>query len=242
MRVFVGIPISEELRGRVLEWRGKYLTLTPNPSPKGRGETSIRWIEPKNLHVTLVPPWESQNWQVESSAVAKALADKQKLKVIKCGAFEIKFDKVCLKPENYHPRPVSRRLGTSNHDASRGGTIWATGEAGEEIRKLKNLIEMFLNINVDKTRGHAFYQHVTLARLRTPPCPLFGKEGETNLPQKINWRQKVTSVVLYRSHLLSSGADYEVLEEFMLGASTKYENSSAYIKMGIKKERPPASP
>ena len=198
--------MSEELRGWVSTWRQNFQYPISN--------FQIRWIEPKNLHVTLVPPWQSQEWKVES----------EKLKVIKFRPFEIRFNKIALEPDERRPRMV-----------------WATGEAGEEIRKLKKLIEIAL---VDKTRTYAlskhqatqgFRLHVTLARLKdadeSAPArarldsTIESKRAERDgsarynieLPQNIDWRQTVSSFVLYRSRLLPQGVDYEVLEEFKFG-------------------------
>jgi 2'-5' RNA ligase len=103
--------------------------------------------------------------------------------------------------------------------------IWATGKAGEEIGKLKKLIETAL---VDNTRTYAdakqksvrdFKMHITLARFKntTLMSPLILRGGDN-----IDWRMQVSSFVLYQSHLSPVGADYEVLEEFILNSSTKY--------------------
>jgi 2'-5' RNA ligase len=223
-RIFVGIPISKELQREILSWEQNFIgqsrfdlsvPLGHLPSPHRRqgfggqaGEKGnmIRWIVPKNLHVTLVPPWPSSAWQVESnklSAFAKATADK---KVIKFAPFEIKFDSISFGPNQIKPR-----------------MIWATGQAGEEIKKLKKLIEIVLGRNVDEALGRAFNQHVTLARLALHRSKATGAGFKSenfnrfpikSLNEKIDWRQTVTSFVLYESHLSPQGADYEVLERF----------------------------
>jgi 2'-5' RNA ligase len=194
-RVFVGIPILEELQREILEWKEKYKNyITPQPPLILRG--GVRWIEPKNLHVTLVPPWPSSAWQVESnklSAFAKATADE---KVIKFAPFEISFDKITFGPNQREPR-----------------IIWAEGQAGEEIKKLKKLIEIALGGDVDVSLGRAFYQHLTLARFWAED---FDRFPIKSLNEKVDWRQTVKSFVLYESHLSPQGADYEVLEDFEL--------------------------
>ena len=48
MRVFVGIPASEQLRDAALQWRTRHAAGMP-----------VRWIEDANLHTTLLPPWNA---------------------------------------------------------------------------------------------------------------------------------------------------------------------------------------
>lgn len=155
----------------------------------------VRWLVGKNLHVTLVPPWYEQDFKAISS----------KLKVVTAKPFEIKFDNISFGPNQSEPR-----------------VIWAMGEAGEEIRELKKLIETALSGGVSKKCGRTLLQHITLARFKPED---FGRFPIKRLDEKIGWRQTVTSFVLYESHLSSSGADYEVLEEFPLKSSTKYEKN-----------------
>jgi 2'-5' RNA ligase len=228
MRIFVGIPISEELKGRVLEWEEQHqfdLSVPPEaghlPSPGEKGDT-LRWIAGKNLHVTLVPPLDFAR-DLRPFDIEEIIG---KLKVIKFEPFEIKFNRITFKPDEHRPR-----------------MIWATGEAGEEIKKLKKLIEISLGRKVDKTRGHEFCQHITLARLKSGvvsnhlpalraglllkeggDVPVFAKAsaGKPQLSLDIDWRQMVTSFALYESRLLPDGADYTVLKEFRFAPSTKY--------------------
>ncbi len=212
MRIFVGIPLSEELRGRVLEWEGQHrfdlsaLRLHSGhlPSPGEKGNT-VRWVEPKNLHVTLVPPLDFARG-LRPSDIEGII---KKLETVKHQPFEIRFDKISFGPNVREPRMV-----------------WASGNAGEEIKKLKKLIEIALSGIVDNSRGRAFYQHVTLARIKNPHPPLDASRhllpgGEGGNIQAVDWRMKVEKFVLYESHLLPQGADYEVLAEFLLQPFTK---------------------
>lgn len=48
-RVFVGIPISDELRAKIAKFAEEH-PIFP-----------VRWTEGKNLHITLVPPWKETN-------------------------------------------------------------------------------------------------------------------------------------------------------------------------------------
>lgn len=48
-RVFVGIPISDDIRKKVEKFAEEH-SIFP-----------VRWTEGKNLHITLVPPWKETN-------------------------------------------------------------------------------------------------------------------------------------------------------------------------------------
>lgn len=178
----MGIPISEDIKGRILEWGDKFQI--------SNNKFQIRWIEPKNLHVTLVPPWEEVEWKVASN----------KLQVVECEPFEISFNKIELGLNDREPR-----------------MIWLSGNASEEIKKLKKLIERHLESPTIKRDGRHIYQHVTLARFRSEHrSEHMIRSGQQNFPLPVDWRMTVEKFVLYRSHLLPQGSDYEVLAEFPL--------------------------
>jgi 2'-5' RNA ligase len=209
MRIFVGIPMSEELRGRVSVWRQNFQFPHLRQGFGGQAISNFqtRWVELKNLHVTLVAPWAEEDIERVKRLLRSARNDRE----VEPFEIEIRFDNISFGPNIREPRMV-----------------WASGQAGEEIKKLKKLIGIALGGIVDDSRGRAFYQHVTLARLKlsgdsnhsvplwrdTPPQ----QGGDApRLSEDIDWRMKVEKFVLYESHLLPQGADYEVLEEFKFG-------------------------
>lgn len=44
-RIFVAIPIPDDLRRKITDWQKAHAVLP------------IRWIKPENLHITVAPPW-----------------------------------------------------------------------------------------------------------------------------------------------------------------------------------------
>ena len=204
MRIFVGIPISEELQGRVLEWENKFNLSVPLghfPSA-GKDEKTVRWIAPKNLHVTLVPPREEDDIENVKRLLRSIRNDK--------ASFDISFHKIAFGPDERRPR-----------------MIWAMGTAGEAINSLRLRINQAVG---QKPDGRPFRLHCTLARIKnnfsqTFPPPFDFARGDLKnaerpageaLPESIDWRQTVTSFVLYRPYLSPEGADYEVLATFPL--------------------------
>lgn len=126
MRIFIAIPISKKLQKEVKKYREFYPDL------------KIRWLEGKNLHITLIPPWEEKNVE-KVKAVLRPLENK-------FSQFEIEFKSVFFGPNQYNPR-----------------LIWATGKAPEQIVKLKKDLESALKMPSGKNE---FLLHLTLSRFR----------------------------------------------------------------------------
>lgn len=125
-RIFVALPISPDLQEKIASWRKDF----PN--------FPVRWLEGKNLHLTLVPPWESQNPKAEASRLSQ---------VKDMSGFETVFEKVEFGPTQNSPR-----------------LIWATGHTPPELLTLKNSIFQALKFSPEKRK---FLTHLTLARFRT---------------------------------------------------------------------------
>jgi len=174
MRLFVAIKISEELQKEILEWERDYQRLP------------VRWIAGKNLHVTLIPPWESEEVGKISTAL-KALEGKMER------SLEVIFKRVCYGPQKEKPR-----------------LIWAEGKAPKEIQDLKTEVEGILR---QKPDSRPFKLHLTLARFNPRDFTRFPIKS---LDEEVFWRQEVKSIVLVESRLLPEGAEYEVLEEIRL--------------------------
>ena len=124
MRIFVALEISEKFQQEISAWENN------------RQHLPARWIAPKNLHITLLPPWEENNIDLI----------KNKLKDIK-----MEFDSIDLgfNSISYGPNPREPRL------------IWASGQAPNNIILLKKKIEESLYI---KSEPRKFLLHLTLAR------------------------------------------------------------------------------
>ncbi len=143
-RIFVAIPISEELQVKILEWEKQWLVATT--AGKKATADKIRWLAGKNLHITLIPPW-----YVSESELEKVKSKMEKVSGI--GSLELKFEKV-----EYGPNPKSPRL------------IWAAGPAPKRLLDLKLKIENFLGAEPEK---RPFRLHLTLARFWEEGFPAF---------------------------------------------------------------------
>lgn len=90
-RVFLAIPISENIKEEIRDWR-KSLT----------GTWPVRWIAPENLHITLVPPWYEEEENLPE--ITKLLSTNYELQQIK--PFEINLTTISFGPKKNSPRLI----------------------------------------------------------------------------------------------------------------------------------------
>lgn len=169
-RIFVAISISEELQTQALDFQCSHQNIP------------VRWLSGKNLHITLIPPWYTD----DTDSVKEVLREIKE----EITAFELRFQKISFGPSFREPR-----------------LIWAEGETPQEILSLINRLQKILN---QKNENRPFRLHLTLARFRTEDFFSFPIK---ELNEEIDWREKISSIVLMKSHLSQKGADYEILEE-----------------------------
>ncbi len=172
-RVFVTLYPSDEFREKVVAWEEKYKTLP------------VRWLQGKNLHITLIPPWYVE----DVDAVQLVLDAWAKNKPTE--PFTIRFHSVSFGPDPRRPR-----------------LIWASGKTPRELLKLKAGIEKTLHY---ESGLRDFKLHLTLARFREEDFPVF---SVTTLNETVAWEDTVDSFVLMESHLSRAGADYEILARY----------------------------
>ncbi|MBI2034041.1 MAG: hypothetical protein HYT13_03005 [Candidatus Liptonbacteria bacterium] len=146
----------------------------------------VRWIDERNLHVTLVPPWYEGN--IEGA--------RMKLERLRgaLSPFDISFKTVSWGPDPRRPR-----------------LIWATGPTPKELRELKQCVDALYPEHAEV--GRPLTLHATLARFREEEGRSMSRPF-TPLPH--GWNMTVQSVVLYESKLLRGGAEYEILGEVRL--------------------------
>lgn len=113
--------------------------------------------------------------------------------VTKTGPINLLFEKVMYGPNSKKPR-----------------LIWAEGRTPEELEILKKRLEGVLGT---KGEDRQLRLHLTLARFRPETFSSFAVK---KLEERVRWPVSVKSFLLMRSQLSRAGADYEVIEEFLL--------------------------
>jgi RNA 2',3'-cyclic 3'-phosphodiesterase len=123
-RIFIALPLSEPLQQLALQWQQDHADLP------------VRWITPKNLHVTVTPPWQENDIDNVISKLRQAS--------IQMPAFLINFDRISFGPDPKVPR-----------------LIWASGPTPPEMVELKQQIESALSL---LPGSRPLKLHLTLAR------------------------------------------------------------------------------
>jgi 2'-5' RNA ligase len=117
---------------------------------------------------------------------------KEKLKFFDLGkSFKISFYKVEYGPSKKFPR-----------------LIWAVGDTPKELLILRQNLFNILN---QKPEQRDFKLHLTLARFNFNP-----KIKLPEINESVYWEDEIKEVVLFHSHLLKTGAEYEVIERFKM--------------------------
>lgn len=173
MRIFLALPFSKQLYPEVKTLQHEFPNLP------------VRWLKNSNLHITLVPPWEISEQNLEQL--------KAKLREIETPRpFTVEFNKFSA-----GPNPKSPRL------------FWATGNhSPNELLKLKNDLEHAVKYRPDR----GFNLHTTLARFHRDSLVLNPKL--VGITKSIHWNMLVREFVIMQSVLSEQGAEYNIIESF----------------------------
>lgn len=176
-RVFIAIDLTGELKAKIAEIIKQWRWLP------------IRWLEPENWHITLIPPVYLNDAEVNS-----LIAALEKSRVSKY--FVLNFLRISLAP----PGQPSRM-------------IWLEGETPSELVKLKNRLEKVWSARLAlpslKEDSRPLKLHVTLARFE--PGDLKELEAKTSVLGEVKFRCEVREIAVMESRLKPAGAEYETL-------------------------------
>ncbi|MEI6296910.1 MAG: RNA 2',3'-cyclic phosphodiesterase [bacterium] len=123
-RIFVALKVTEELKNEIFDWQSKHTNLP------------VSWIQMKDLHITILPPWEEEN--------VDGVIEKLSTLSGKVGGIPITLDVATVGPNHFSPR-----------------LIWATGEVPQKIFSLREILKNTLGRENLKSN---FFTHLTLAR------------------------------------------------------------------------------
>lgn len=135
-RMFVAIMLPAAFKQRIARWQRKHSDL------------SVRFITPKNLHITLIPPWYGNTKEV----ITLLKTYKPTVK-----PFPIHFHRIVPGPTRTQPR-----------------LIWLEGKGIKQATVLKKELEQVLKVKAEKL---AFIPHITIARIKPKDKKSFSENG-----------------------------------------------------------------
>lgn len=173
MRIFLALPFATQLYPEVKTLQHEFPNLP------------VRWLKNSNLHITLVPPWEVSETQLDE--LIKKLHEIETPR-----PFAVEFNKFSA-----GPNPKSPRL------------FWATGNhSPNELLKLKNDLEHAVKYRPDR----GFTLHTTIARFNRDSLELH--PDLITITKSIHWTMLVKEFVIMQSILSEQGAEYNIIETF----------------------------
>jgi 2'-5' RNA ligase len=177
-RVFIAIPLPNFLKQEIARKISPFLGIN----------NGIRWLDQAGWHITLVPP---QNWTQEQINQSISGLDSGKL----CQKFSLNTEKICLAPLGKKPR-----------------MIWCVFQKQPRFNDLTELVIKNLQnqgLKIDKIRPITCI-HATLARFPEAAIRVFNSIS-------LNQDMTVDSIEIWQSQLLPTGAVYASLGEVRLG-------------------------
>jgi 2'-5' RNA ligase len=192
LRTFLAVDLGKAIRDRCVALQETLL----------RGGADVKWVEPDNLHVTLLFLGEVEDRDV--AALCRAVADV-------CGRyapFRASIEAVGCFPNPRRPR-----------------VVWVgVGEGAAELVALHDDLEgPLMDLGCYRREERRYTPHVTLGRVRGDR-PAAGLAAA--LARQANWQGGVTEVREVRvlsSELTPQGPVYTLLSRAPLGGTTKDE-------------------
>lgn len=185
IRTFIALDVDRAIRQRLLALQE---TLVPTAA-------GVKWVEPNNIHVTLL--FLGEVFDREVPAVCQAVAE------------------TCA---DFSPFPLAiERLG-GFPDARRPRILWAgLGEGTEEVCDLHDALEKpLLELGCYRREDRKYTPHLTIGRMKSErPSPQLAAA----LAQHANWhggRQLVREVLVMSSELAAAGPTYTVMSRVPL--------------------------
>ncbi|MEA3311787.1 MAG: RNA 2',3'-cyclic phosphodiesterase [candidate division WOR-3 bacterium] len=180
MRVFFGIGLPPDIRKQVNSFLEALRTRLPR----------MKWVEEKNLHVTLRFLGE-----IEETKVPLVCAAARET------ASGLEGFRMALGSLGAFPDPRRARV-----------LWWGLSQGAEESGQLFDRLEQRLVAQGIEAEKRRYHPHLTLARLRYPaPLPL----ESFSTPSALSFT--ASSFTLYQSTLTPNGPIYKIVEEFKLG-------------------------
>jgi 2'-5' RNA ligase len=187
LRTFIAVEVDKTIRDRLIALQEKL----------ARSGVDVRWVEPDNLHVTLLFLGEVVDRDL--AAICKGAAEGSQ----RVPAFDMQVEKVGCFPNVRRPR-----------------TVWAgIGAGAAELCRLHDEIEgPLLDLGCYRREERAYTPHITLGRVKG--------DGPTQLltmalAKEADWQGgqvQVREVHVMSSELTPDGPVYTVLSRAKLGA------------------------
>ena len=184
MRLFIAVEIPDEIKKNIVELINGLKKV----------EAGIKWVEEKNLHITLkfLGSVEDKDLEKLISMVSKTVED--------FGSFKVNFSGMGTFPEGKAPR-----------------VVWVgTTEGAEALVKLAGGLENSLSPAGFRSEQRAFKPHLTIGRIKAVPAGRQEKKGVDKLRVRMALIKNpkfgeamIDRIFIMKSTLTAKGPIYE---------------------------------
>ncbi len=186
LRTFIGVDIGKAIRDRAVSLQENFARLG----------TDVKWVEPENLHVTLLFLGEVDDREVP--AVCRAVAEETQ----KHAPFAM-----CIEGAGCFPTPRRPRV------------LWiGVGEGAEQLCALHDGLEPpLLELGCYRREERKYKPHITLGRVRSDRAT---EQLAAALTKQAKWQggqTKVDEILVLSSELTPKGPVYSTLSRAKLG-------------------------
>jgi 2'-5' RNA ligase len=192
-RVFVAVNLPDGIKQELSSVENEVQALFPQEVREGL----IKWVPPKNLHITLLFLGNIDNKQV------LALENVIREIAAGCAPFLIKLKKLSYGPPNQMPPRL----------------IWLDVEDNPSLKEIAETLKKKAGERgiLKKNEKRGFLPHITLGRIKTWLWRRMEIEERPEIERDINLSFEVRSIEIMESILKRSGAEYSVLSSVKLG-------------------------
>jgi 2'-5' RNA ligase len=191
MRTFISVELPDEIKKNITALVNELKNLS----------AAVKWVEPKNLHITLkFLGWvDEKNLDNLIELAAKAVAESR--------SFKAKFEGMGTFPEGKKPR-----------------VVWVgTAEGGDELCKIAQSLEKTLSKAGFRSEEREFKPHISIGRVKEKAPRQIRYEEIDKLEDKIKGLQNekfgetmVDRIHIMKSTLTPTGPIYEKVKEIKL--------------------------
>jgi len=186
LRTFIAVDIGQAIRDRAVALQGKL----------AQTGSDVKWVEPENLHVTLLFLGEVDDREVP--AVCRVVAEHTQ----KHASFQLSIERVGCFPNLRRPR-----------------VLWiGAGQGAQELCALHDGLEPpLLDLGCYRREERKYTPHITLGRVKSDrPADKLAAA----LSQQAGWQggqTTVSEILVMSSQLTPQGPSYTVLSRAKLG-------------------------
>jgi 2'-5' RNA ligase len=188
IRSFIAIPISKAIKDRILS----IIRTLQQKSPT----RSIKWVEPKNIHLTIKFLGDSEFVNLNR------LAKQMHISLEKTRSFDLAFSKLGAFPSTRNPR-----------------VIWVGCQINDQLTNLYQQIDQICVENRFLSDSKPLSPHITIGRVKSPlreDESLQLNDVMTGLKTVELGSQQINNFFLYKSDLKPGGPIYTPIDQFTL--------------------------